>query len=51
MEQTASHEIHNPDLLTLIPIESKKIIEILSTSGALAREFKHISPNKDIYIN
>jgi len=47
MEQTASHEIHNPDLLTLIPVESKKIIEIGSSSGALAREFKHISPNSD----
>jgi hypothetical protein len=47
MEQTASHEFHNPDLLTLIPVESKKIIEIGSSSGALAREFKHISPNSD----
>lgn len=47
MKQTPAHEIHNPDLLALIPIESKKIIEIGCSSGALAREFKLISPSSD----
>jgi 2-polyprenyl-3-methyl-5-hydroxy-6-metoxy-1,4-benzoquinol methylase len=40
MEQTPVHEQHNPDLLKFIPIESKKIIEVGCSSGALAREFK-----------
>jgi 2-polyprenyl-3-methyl-5-hydroxy-6-metoxy-1,4-benzoquinol methylase len=45
MEQTPIHEQHNPDLLKLIPVESKKIIEVGCSSGALAREFKKISSN------
>lgn len=45
MEQTPIHEQHNPDLLNFIPIESKKIIEVGCSSGALAREFKKISSN------
>lgn len=44
MEQTPIHENHNPDLLRFIPVESKKLIEIGCSSGALAREFKKISP-------
>ena len=43
MEQTPIHEQHNPDLLKLIPIQSKKLIEVGCSSGALAREFKKIS--------
>lgn len=45
MQQTPIHDHHNPDLLNLIPIESKKLIEIGCSSGALAREFKKISAN------
>jgi 2-polyprenyl-3-methyl-5-hydroxy-6-metoxy-1,4-benzoquinol methylase len=45
MEQTPIHEQHNPDLLKFIPVESKKIIEVGCSSGALAREFKKISTN------
>lgn len=45
MKQTPVHENHNPDLLKSIPIEAKRIIEIGCSSGALAREFKKISPN------
>jgi len=45
MKQTPLHEQHNPDLLKLIPIQSKKIIEIGCSSGALARELKKISSN------
>jgi 2-polyprenyl-3-methyl-5-hydroxy-6-metoxy-1,4-benzoquinol methylase len=43
VKQTPIHEHHNPDLLQLIPIQSKKIIEVGCSSGALAREFKKIS--------
>jgi len=45
MEQTPVHEQHNMDLLKLIPIQSKKLIEVGCSSGALAREFKKISSN------
>lgn len=45
MDQTPIHEQHNPDLLKLIPIQSKKLIEVGCSSGALAREFKKISVN------
>ena len=45
MEKTPIHEQHNPDLLKLIPIESKKLIEVGCSSGALARESKKISAN------
>lgn len=45
MEQTPAHEQHNPDLLKLIPSKSAKLIEIGCSSGALAREFKKISPD------
>lgn len=45
MQQTPIHEYHNPDLLRLIPVQSKKIVEIGCSSGALAREFKKISPD------
>jgi ubiquinone/menaquinone biosynthesis C-methylase UbiE len=44
MEQTAVHENHNPDLLAMIPQDAQNIIEIGCSSGALAREFKKISP-------
>lgn len=45
MEQTPVHEQHNADLLNLIPIASKKLIEIGCSSGALAREFKKLVPD------
>ena len=45
MQQTPIHEYHNPDLLRLIPVQSKKIVEIGCSSGALAREFKKIAPD------
>jgi len=41
------HEAHNPALLEFIPTNSKKLIEIGCSSGALAREFKAIAPNCD----
>lgn len=45
MLQTPIHDAHNPDLLSMIPLSSKKIIEIGCSSGALAREFKKIAPS------
>lgn len=47
MNQTPIHELHNPDLLKLIPNNSKKVIEIGCSSGALAREFKKLAPGVD----
>lgn len=45
MEQTPIHDQHNPDLLNIIPRSARHIIEIGCSSGALAREFKKISPS------
>jgi len=45
MDQTPIHELHNPDLLKLIPHSASKIIEIGCSSGALAREFKKMVPS------
>lgn len=45
MQQTPVHDIHNADLLTLLPVTSSNIIEIGCSSGALAREFKKINEN------
>jgi SAM-dependent methyltransferase len=45
VEQTPIHEFHNPDLLRMIPITSRNLIEIGCSSGALAREFKKQVPD------
>ena len=45
MSQTPIHDSHNPDLLKIIPLSARRIIEIGCSSGALAREFKKISPS------
>ncbi|MBP7204450.1 MAG: class I SAM-dependent methyltransferase [Propionivibrio sp.] len=44
MKQTPIHEIANMDILNLIPPDCKRVIEIGSSSGALAREYKKINP-------
>lgn len=44
MKQTPVHEIHNPDLLRMMPPHVMNVIEIGCSSGALAREFKQINP-------
>lgn len=44
MDQTPIHDMHNPDLLELIPAGSQQLVEIGCSSGALAREFKKINP-------
>lgn len=45
MSQTPVHEFHNQDLLDIIPWGASKLVEVGCSSGALAREFKKISPN------
>jgi len=47
MQQTPVHDVHNPDLLRLIPKKSNKIIEVGCSSGALAHAFKEITPECD----
>lgn len=45
MDQTPIHELHNPDLLSLIPLSSRRLMEIGCSSGALAREYKKLVPD------
>jgi tRNA1(Val) A37 N6-methylase TrmN6 len=45
MKQTPVHDQHNPDLLSLIPETSKKLIEIGCSSGAVAKAFKQKIPS------
>jgi SAM-dependent methyltransferase len=40
MQQTAAHDMHNPALLALLPVDAKSLIEIGCGAGALAREYK-----------
>lgn len=47
MPQTPAHDAHNPDLLALIPLNSRAVIEVGCGSGALAREFKALNPECD----
>ncbi len=44
MDQTPIHDQHNPALLSLIPAQSNRVMEIGCSSGALARAFKKTSP-------
>lgn len=43
--QTPAHYEHNPDLLGIIPIDTRSIIEVGCSYGALAREYKKINPS------
>lgn len=43
MDQTPVHDIHNTDLLRLIPESASRLIEVGYSSGPLAREFKKIN--------
>ena len=43
--QTPVHDLANLDLLKMIPTNSKLILEVGCSSGALAREYKEINPN------
>ena len=43
MKQTPAHDNYNPDLLALIPKDSKRLVEVGCSSGALAKAFKQIN--------
>lgn len=43
MRQTPIHYQHNPDLLNIIPLEAKRIIEVGCSSGALARAYRRLN--------
>jgi 2-polyprenyl-3-methyl-5-hydroxy-6-metoxy-1,4-benzoquinol methylase len=45
MKQTPIHDQHNPDLLNLIPLEAKRVIEVGCSSGALAKAYRQANPN------
>lgn len=45
MNQTPAHNECNQELLSIIPVDSRRIIEIGCSTGALAREFKKKSPD------
>lgn len=45
MQQTPVHDLHNPDLLALMPKQLKRIVEVGSSSGALAKAYKTIYPD------
>lgn len=47
MKQTPIHDNYNPDLLRLVPLTSRKIIELGCSSGALAKAFKLNNSNVD----
>jgi len=49
MDQTPVHDSYNVDLLALIPKNSQRLIEVGCSSGALAREFKKLSPNTNYF--
>lgn len=49
MDQTPVHDSHNADLLAPIPKNSKRLIEVGCSSGALAREFKSLVPEANYF--
>ena len=44
MEQTPLHDVHNADLLALIPLNARRVVDVGCMSGALAREYKRLNP-------
>lgn len=45
MQQTPVHDAHNPQLLALMPRQSMGVVEVGSSSGALAKAFKALNPD------
>jgi SAM-dependent methyltransferase len=44
MRQTQAHSSHNPDLLRFIPKAARRLVEVGSSSGALAKAYKTAYP-------
>src|SRR5271154_1004899 len=47
MRQTPAHDKHNPDLLALIPVDARRIVEVGCSTGALARAYRALNPACD----
>ena len=45
MKSTPAHEIPNTELLALMPKHARRVVEVGSSLGALARAFKELAPN------
>jgi 2-polyprenyl-3-methyl-5-hydroxy-6-metoxy-1,4-benzoquinol methylase len=45
MQQTPINQIHNQDVLNLMPLDRRRVIEIGCSSGVLAREYKKLNPD------
>src|SRR5258706_15475089 len=45
MKQTPAHDRYTPNLLALIPKQSRRVVEVGSSSGGLARAFKDLTAN------
>jgi SAM-dependent methyltransferase len=43
LDQTPAHDIHNPQLLQLMPTTARTVVEVGCSSGALAREYKKVN--------
>lgn len=44
MQQTPVHEQSNPDLLGVMPLHARRVVEVGCSSGALARDYKLRNP-------
>lgn len=44
MQQTPVHQQSNPDLLALMPMDARRVVEVGCSSGALARDYKLHNP-------
>lgn len=45
MKQTPIHSVHNPDILRLMRSDFSGVVEVGSSSGALAQAYRQINPN------
>jgi Methyltransferase domain len=45
MQQTPAHEGYNADLLAMVPQHMARVVEVGSSSGALAKQYKRLCPN------
>ncbi len=45
IKQTPIHHQHNPELLSEMPLDAKRVIEVGCSSGALARAYRELNPD------